>query len=167
METNTLLLIGAGVLGGLLALLLLIKIMKGILQIGYLLLVLGASAFLAYYVGTPEGSNLLPRTVNLDVRLIQAGIIILFPLLMSLVIAILVFFVRRIFKSDSKRVFRDSSPTPVMPFHPPTQQELEQIQRTNPASQYPPPPSSSYSAPTIQNMPHVEETRPTPKRRNK
>src|SRR5690242_4192273 len=98
METNTILLIGAGFLGALLAVLILIKIIKGILQMGYLLLVLGSSAFLAYYLGTPEGSTLLPKTMNVDVRLVQAAVVIVMPLVLSFLVAILMFMVRFIFK---------------------------------------------------------------------
>jgi hypothetical protein len=186
METTTLLLIGAGILGALLAVMLLIKIIKGILQMGYLLLVLGSSAFLAYYVGTPEGSTLLPQTVNVDVRLIQAGIVIIMPLVLSLLVAILIFIVRSIFKSGSKKRVTDTNPTPVMPFHPPSQAELDRMQRVqqNPYAQqnpqyppqnpqypptqppqYPPQQNQPYyppSAPTVQNMPPVDPTRRTP-----
>jgi hypothetical protein len=166
METNTLLLIGGGILGALLALLLLVKIIKGILQMAYLLLVLGASGFIAYYIGTPEGSALLPQTVGVDVRLIQAGIVIVLPLLMSLAIGILVFIVRQVFKSQPKRRYIDETPTPVSPFHPPTQEELQQIQRGNAPPQYPQ--QGGYPAPpTIHTVSPLEETRPNPTPRRK
>lgn len=168
METNTLLLIGGGILGGLLALLLLVKIIKGILQMAYLLLVLGASGFIAYYIGTPEGSALLPQTVGVDVRLIQAGIVIVLPLLMSLAIGILVFIVRQIFKSQPTRRYIDETPTPVSPFHPPTPQELEQVQRANPQQPQYPQQGTGYPAPpTIQNVSPLDQTRPNPAVRRK
>ncbi len=163
MNTNTLLLIGAGILGALLAVLLLIRIIKGILQMAYLVLVLGASGFLACFVGTPEGSKLLPQTITADVRLIQAGIVIAVPLILSLIIAMLVFVLRSVFKSKPKRQMVDVSQTPVSPFHPPTPDELARMQQS------PPPPQQQYpssSAPTIQNMP-PPPTRPNPTRRDK
>jgi hypothetical protein len=130
METNTLLLIGAGIVGGLLALLLMLKIIKGILQIAYLLLVLGASIFAAYYLGTPQGSALLPSTLNIDLRLIQAGVIIVLPLLLSVVIGIVLLMLRQVFKTKPRRLQIDTNPTPVTPFHPPTPEELQRARRT-------------------------------------
>ncbi|MFN8376769.1 MAG: hypothetical protein U0694_28340 [Anaerolineae bacterium] len=161
METNTLLLIGAGILGALFAILLLIKIIKGILQIAYLLVVLAASGFVAYYLGTPEGSKFLPQTV--DVRLIQAGVVIVLPLVLSLFITVLMFMLRSVFKSGPKQRAVSANQTPVAPFHPPSQEELDQMRRTNPM----PPPQYPPTAPTIQNLPAAPPTRPNPTRRNR
>jgi hypothetical protein len=130
METNTLLLIGAGIVGALLALLLMLKIIKGILQIVYLLVVLGASGFIAYYIGTPEGSIVLPPTLNVDLRLVQAGVIIALPLLLSVVIAVVLFILRQVFKPKRRSPSIDVNPTPVTPFHPPTEEELQHARRS-------------------------------------
>jgi hypothetical protein len=144
MDTNTLLLIGAGFLGALLALFMLIKIIRGILQIAYLLLVIGASGFVAYYIGTPEGANLLPATIPIDKRLLQAGVVIVLPLILTLLVALFTFIVRQIFSGGSKRkVYKPEDPTPIVqPTVPPQYRQQYQQQYAPPPQhpEYPPPP---------------------------
>lgn len=167
-DTNTLLIIIGLIVGIPLGLLLLIKVIKGLVQLAYTLIVFGAAGFVAYYLGTPEGSALLPR--NIDVRVVQAVALIFLPLAIVGGVSLFWYVTKRAFRagkreqatSDGNNPYarrkskREQPPMPAAN-NPYAQQQYPPQGYAPPPTQYPP---QGYAPPPAPQQPYPQQQYP-------